>query len=296
MAPNLNEAREIIPAPPNGTVGGLLAVAQAHILPLTHGGGRSFFAGGGEYWFISASRGSATVASHDEHFTLHPGQAFVLYQRGAFALQAVNAGVFMLVGLRGELPERLLAGRLLEGVALFPQGSSAVREAVLALAALEDEGENVNALSASARAYTMMMTLLGGRITGPGESVDSPLSELTESAAGIIQEEFPFLEGLDELAGRLEVSKAHLIRTFTRETGISPGKYITRVRIEYAKLLLREGENSVTYVAEASGFSGPNYFAKVFRRETGMSPSEYTENFSSRAKSDPCPGFGPVLW
>lgn len=295
MAPNLNEAREIRPAPPNGTVGGLLGLEEAHILPLDSGGGRSFSGGNGDYWFISASRGSITVTSHDGHFTLHPGQAFVLYQCGAFAVQAVNTGVFMLVRLRGELPDRLLAGKLSEGVALFPQGSSAVREAVLALALLDDEGEAVSALTASGCAYTMLMTLLSGRIAGFDESVDSPLSELTESAVGIIQEEFPYLEGLDELAERLEVSKAHLIRTFTQEAGISPGKYITRVRIEFAKLLLRGGENSITYVAEASGFSGPNYFAKVFRRETGMSPSEYMEN-SPRAESGHRPGFGPVLW
>ena len=78
-----------------------------------------------------------------------------------------------------------------------------------------------------------------------------------------------------ELAQRLEVSKAHLIRTFSRQTGISPARYIVRVRVEYAKLLLLDEDASITYVAEASGFANANYFAKVFRRETGMSPSEY---------------------
>ena len=65
--------------------------------------------------------------------------------------------------------------------------------------------------------------------------------------------------------------------TSARETGISPARYITRVRIEYAKLLLRGEDASITYVAEASGFANANYFAKVFRKETGMSPSEYLE-------------------
>ena len=83
---------------------------------------------------------------------------------------------------------------------------------------------------------------------------------------------------MDELAQRLEVSKAHLIRTFTKSVGISPGKYLTRVRVEYAKLLLRGEDASITYVAEASGFANANYFAKVFRKETGMSPSEFLES------------------
>ena len=69
---------------------------------------------------------------------------------------------------------------------------------------------------------------------------------------------------------------------FTRETGISPAKYITRVRVEYAKLLLQDEDTSIIYVAEASGFANANYFAKVFRRETGMSPSEYLESLPQR--------------
>ncbi len=104
---------------------------------------------------------------------------------------------------------------------------------------------------------------------------EAAVSPLVENAIAIIQEDFPFLEGLDDLAGRLEVSKAHLIRTFSRQTGISPARYIVRVRVEYAKLLLLDEDASITYVAEASGFANANYFAKVFRRETGMSPSEY---------------------
>ena len=117
-----------------------------------------------------------------------------------------------------------------------------------------------------------------------------------EGAIAIIQEDFPYLEGLDDLAGRLEVSKAHLIRSFVRETGISPARYITRVRIEYAKLLLRGEDASITYVAEASGFANANYFAKVFRRETGMSPSEYLESAPQR-EHRPRPPKNPYpLW
>ncbi len=86
------------------------------------------------------------------------------------------------------------------------------------------------------------------------------------------------MEGLDDLAERLEVSKPHLIRTFTREVGVSPGKYITRARIEYAKLLLSEPDMSIAFAAEATGFAGANYFAKVFRRETGLSPTEFQQS------------------
>ena len=201
----------------------------------------------------------------------------------------------MLIRLQGELPGRLLSGRLTDAAAFFPKGGAAVREAVLSLAVLEDNSPPVSGTAASAYAYTMLSNLLSGPSARLEEGAEGTLSPLVEAAVGIIQEEFPFLEGLDELAQRLEVSKAHLIRTFTRQTGVSPGRYITHLRVEYAKLLLRGEDASITYVAEASGFANANYFAKVFRRETGMAPSEYMESLPRRDKRGE-PKRDPFLW
>ena len=89
---------------------------------------------------------------------------------------------------------------------------------------------------------------------------------------------------MEELAQRLEVSAAHLSRVFSKKTGVSPGKYITYIRVEYAKLLLRDPDTTVTYVAEASGFANANYFSKVFRKETGMSPSEFLESMPQQTE------------
>ena len=148
-----------------------------------------------------------------------------------------------------------------------------MRETVSALAVLERESGTVDPFTASAQAYTLLMKLCRLRDAGePGQ-----YSPLVEAAVGIIDEEFAYLDGLDALADRLEISKPHLIRTFTREVGVSPGKYMTRARIEYAKLLLSEPDMSISFAAEASGFAGANYFAKVFRRETGLSPTEYQQ-------------------
>ena len=152
-----------------------------------------------------------------------------------------------------------------------------MREAALALSVLEDECTPVSGTCASAYAYTMLTNLISGPTALPEKESEGLFSPLVEAAVGIIQEEFPFLEGLDELAQRLEVSKAHLIRCFTKQTGVSPGRYITHLRWSTPNFC-SGGRPSITYVAEASGFANANYFAKVFRRETGISPSEYIES------------------
>ena len=294
MISDPEKAREVRPAPPDPVLGGLLTLSSARVLPLSSGGSYGGYAGDLSCCIIAAVQGALTATSYAGNDVLSPGQALALYQCGEFTMQSVGDSVCMMVRLQGELPGRLLEGRLIDGTAFFPRGGAAVREAVLSLSVLEDEGAPVSGMSASAYAYTMLTNLLSGPSVMEGGE-EGNLSPLVETAVGIIQEEFPFLEGLDELAQRLEVSKAHLIRTFTKKTGVSPGRYITHLRVEYAKLLLRGEDPSITYVAEASGFANANYFAKVFRRETGMSPSEYVESVPRQDRKRPFKR-EPFLW
>jgi AraC-like DNA-binding protein len=286
MPPSVIRAREIRPTAPDDTVQGLLILSSARILPLSAGTPRREEGEMGDYALVASVQGNLTVSSNAWYALLSPGQVYILAMDGPYTIQAVSDSLCMAVHLGGDLADRLLEGKLTGAV--LP-GAAAVREAVLTLSVLEDENPPVSGVQASSCAYALLMKL---RSLPPGETSYS----LVEAATAMIQEEFPFLEGLDELAQRLEVSKAHLSRVFTRQTGISPGKYITRVRIEYAKLLLQDEDVSITYVAEASGFANANYFAKVFRRETGMSPSEYLESAPRQKLSPARLRMAPGLW
>lgn len=108
---------------------------------------------------------------------------------------------------------------------------------------------------------------------------------LVQDAIAIIEYEYAYLYGIDELADRLEVTKHHLIRMFTAATGISPGKYLVIVRIHHAKIMLQSGEDTtLEIIAGACGYSCANYFSKAFKKQTGLTPSEYAKAF--RLSSD----------
>lgn len=278
MTSTQNKKRNIKPSSPDDTVRGFLAVYSAHILPLSLGESYSNYSENNSYWFITAVKGNIIVTSQEQCSVLKSGQAIVFNQCESIILQSLTDSLCMMIQIQGELLERLLSDKLIDGGLLFPFGGAVVREAIVSISILEEKDKPVNGMNASAYAYTMIMALLNEQTAAPDEDIDSFLSPLVEAAIGIIQEEFAYLEGLDELAERLEVSKSHLIRSFTHEIGMSPGKYLIKKKIDYAKLLLRNEEVSISYVAEVSGFANANYFAKVFRRETGMSPSEYLES------------------
>ena len=81
---------------------------------------------------------------------------------------------------------------------------------------------------------------------------------------------------LEELAGAASLSKDHFIRLFTREVGLTPGRYINRRKIETAQLrLLLSPVESVKSVAFSLGFDNLQYFNRLFSRLTGESPGRY---------------------
>jgi transcriptional regulator GlxA family with amidase domain len=61
---------------------------------------------------------------------------------------------------------------------------------------------------------------------------------------------------------------------FREELGLSPVRYLNRLRIERASALLHE-DIPIWRVAELVGFPNANYFSRIFRSEKGMTPIEY---------------------
>jgi AraC-like DNA-binding protein len=70
------------------------------------------------------------------------------------------------------------------------------------------------------------------------------------------------------------LSPFHFSRVFRELAGVPPHRYLQRVRLARAAVLLREGM-TVTDAALASGFPSLSHFIRQFRRAYGASPSRY---------------------
>lgn len=80
---------------------------------------------------------------------------------------------------------------------------------------------------------------------------------------------------LQEIADHLFISRQYFCRIFKEATGQTPGGYITFVRIEESKKLLRDSTISIIDIPELVGFESQSYFTKTFKKETGTTPGRY---------------------
>jgi AraC family transcriptional regulator len=80
---------------------------------------------------------------------------------------------------------------------------------------------------------------------------------------------------LAKLAGIAGYSLFHFARKFTRAMGISPHRYISRVRLENAMAELAAGKLPLAEIALNAQFSSQASFTRAFHRATGMTPQKY---------------------
>ncbi len=78
-----------------------------------------------------------------------------------------------------------------------------------------------------------------------------------------------------EIADRSFMSEVYFRKLFKEEYGISPHKYIVKLRISHAVELISTGYHSLSEVAYMSGYNDYKYFSAEFKKALGVSPSEY---------------------
>ena len=70
------------------------------------------------------------------------------------------------------------------------------------------------------------------------------------------------------------MSRFHFIKTFKAIYGSSPYRYLMRVRIQHAKYLLGNTQQTLDTIASAVGFDTPACLSKAFAKTEGFSVSE----------------------
>ena len=82
---------------------------------------------------------------------------------------------------------------------------------------------------------------------------------------------------LDDLAARVGVSPYHFNRIFKEKTGITPRRYLEKIRLEEACRLLSATSLSVTEIGYRVGFQSLSGFYAAFQRQLRITPTSIRE-------------------
>jgi len=80
---------------------------------------------------------------------------------------------------------------------------------------------------------------------------------------------------LNEVAAQVNLSSSHFSAVFSQETGQTFKEFLTEIRINKAKELLRMTSLRSADIAYQVGYNDPHYFSTVFKKNAGLSPIEF---------------------
>ncbi|WP_416325934.1 AraC family transcriptional regulator [[Eubacterium] hominis] len=101
-----------------------------------------------------------------------------------------------------------------------------------------------------------------------------PLDHLCE----FMKEHFMENLSLDELADMANCSRSYLLKSFTKQYGISPYRYLQSIRIDKAKHYLEE-QMPIIDIAQLCGFTDQSHFSNYFKNFIGITPKQYQRIF-----------------
>ncbi len=126
----------------------------------------------------------------------------------------------------------------------------------------------------------LILSLMEGQATQRSKRVEAYQQykhrhNITGEIQSYLEENMEKTISLEDLSRRFSYSPASIRRIFKAETGSSVMDYLSNLRMQRAKALLKDGSLSIEAIANAVGFANLYYFSNTFKQKCGISPSQY---------------------
>ncbi len=124
--------------------------------------------------------------------------------------------------------------------------------------------------------FLMQLLVKIARLVGEqSEQIPERHNRHVKRALAFIQQNYDKDIQVNDIAEHAGVHPSHLHRTFQSTLGCTPIQYITRFRIETAKLLLSKTDLEIVDICCYVGINSRQYFSFLFKRQTGLTAKEY---------------------
>ena len=225
--------------------------------------------------------GAGWVRCADKVFAVSPGQLAWIDGRQPHAHWADPQKPWELLWLRIDgRPSRLFSEALhVREAPLFAVPDDTRNSFATIFALLGERSLTVDAgLHAAisvlmARLFESLQPVSAHQDATAGGTADSRLHDVLQR----MRREYRRPWKVEELARMAGLSVPHFFRRFRKATGSSPVDWLRRERINQAKRLLSDSDDSIRDIAAELGFGDPFYFSRDFKKLTGLAPRKYRE-------------------
>lgn len=213
------------------------------------------------YWLLHyVTRGFGVFEIGGREYAVAPGSIFVIPPdtETAYCGSAERCWDYIWIGFTAERVPQALT----QPVIVSP-AASAIFENMKRCGEMT-EGKNA---FLTAKLYELFALLAERAKPQPPEYIAQAIS--------CMESEYMLDLTVGSIADRLGLDRSYFSTLFQRETGVSPGRFLTRLRLEKAAQLLLGAAPPVAVVSRSCGYDDPAVFARAFKRHFGASPREY---------------------
>lgn len=101
-------------------------------------------------------------------------------------------------------------------------------------------------------------------------------------AIAFIKKKYKQNVSLGDIARQANLSPNYFVRKFKERTGFAPLQFVCIMKMERAKYLIEQTEDSISSIMEELGFYDASYFSKLFKKYCGYSPKKFREISGNR--------------
>ncbi|MEC1685480.1 AraC family ligand binding domain-containing protein [Bacillus mojavensis] len=236
-----------------------------------------------DYYVIGfIEKGQRYLACQDQEYIINPGDLLLFNPRDTHSCEQIDGRTldYRCINVMPDVMERAVeeitgAGHLpyfSHHVLFRHELTSSLQELHILISkekqALRKEELFLHLLEELIRRYSDVTIL---------NSIPEPSDEI-KMVCGFLEEHYAENVTLNDLSELTGWSKYHLLRSFTKQKGITPNSYLETIRINQAKKLLEQGVRPID-AAFQTGFSDQSHMTKFFKRHVGLTPKQYMKIF-----------------
>ncbi|MBQ9910722.1 MAG: response regulator [Lachnospiraceae bacterium] len=139
----------------------------------------------------------------------------------------------------------------------------------------EDKTRMLRMFNSELEIRNYLKRTVGELIDEIGKKETNRVESLVRQVCEHIESNYQRMLTLDDVAEKVNLNKFYLSKSFKKVTGMNFTDYVTEIRMEHAKELLKDPSINVKDIGFFVGYDDSYYFSKVFKSKFGMTPTAY---------------------